>query len=114
MFYRGLYRENKIFSCRKLLGQRALILCMKHHLVNLYQVCSSYAPGGQKISYVLLIDLYREKMRFYSILLILLTKLKVTFPCKSLNETADLLDFGGSYGFLHLYKHSFSDERPSA
>ena len=56
MFYIGLYRENKIFSCRKLLGQRALILCMKHHLVNLYQVCSNYAPGGQKVSYVLLIQ----------------------------------------------------------
>ena len=42
----GLYRENKKkYSCPKPL---ALILCLKHHLVNLYQVCSNYASGSQK------------------------------------------------------------------
>ena len=46
MFYIGLYRENmkKIFLCETT-RPRALIFVMKHHLVNLYQVCSNYIPG---------------------------------------------------------------------
>ena len=28
----------------------ALIFCMKHHLVNLYQVCSNYIPGANMTS----------------------------------------------------------------
>ena len=28
---------------------RALIFGMKHHLVDLYQVCSNYTPGAKKI-----------------------------------------------------------------
>ena len=35
------------------------------------------------------IDLYKEKLRFY-ILLILSTSLMRTFPCASLDETTDL------------------------
>ena len=29
-------------------SHRALVFCMKHHLVDAYQVCSNYAPGTQK------------------------------------------------------------------
>ena len=32
-------------SCLKPQGARALIFSIKHHLVNLYQVCSNYTPG---------------------------------------------------------------------
>ena len=40
MFYIGLKRESmKKPSCLKSQG-------MKHHLVDLYQVCSNYAPGA--------------------------------------------------------------------
>ena len=40
MFYIGLYREVRgKFSCLKL-----LIFGMKHHLMDLYQVCSNYDP----------------------------------------------------------------------
>ena len=46
MFYIVLYRENmkKIFLSETL-SPRALIFGMQHHLVDLYQVCSNYAPG---------------------------------------------------------------------
>ena len=46
MFYIGLYRETheKIFLSETI-RLRALIFGMEHHLVNLYQVCSNYAPG---------------------------------------------------------------------
>ena len=50
MFYVGLYREKheKIFLSETTM-LRALIFgtCMKHHLVNLYQVCSNYIPGAK-------------------------------------------------------------------
>ena len=43
MFYKGLYREKDetIFLSETTMA-RALIFGMKHHLVNLYQVCSNY------------------------------------------------------------------------
>ena len=49
MFYIGLYRENgkKIFFSETT-EPRALIFGMKHHLVNLYQVCSNNTPGARK------------------------------------------------------------------
>ena len=48
MFYIGLYREKmkKIFLS-KTIRPRALIFGMKHHLVNLYQVCSNYIPWAK-------------------------------------------------------------------
>ena len=47
MFYIDLYREKheKIFLL-KTTRPVALIFGMKHHLVNLYQVCYSYIPGA--------------------------------------------------------------------
>ena len=44
----GLCRENikKIFLSETT-RPRALILGMKHHLVDLYHICSNYAPGAQ-------------------------------------------------------------------
>ena len=49
MFYIGLYREKheKIFMSETTMP-RALIFGMKHHLVNLYQVCSNYIPWAKK------------------------------------------------------------------
>ena len=46
MFYIGLYREKheKIFLSETT-RPRALKIGIKHHLVNLYQVCSNYIPG---------------------------------------------------------------------
>ena len=46
MFYAGLYmgKCEKIFLS-KTTGPRALIFGMWHHLVDLYQVCSSNTPG---------------------------------------------------------------------
>ena len=48
IFYIGLYREKhrKIFLFETI-GLRALIFGFKHHLVDLYQVCSNYAPGAK-------------------------------------------------------------------
>ena len=48
MFYIGLYREKheKIFLSETSMP-RALIFGMKHHLVDLYQVCSNYIPGAK-------------------------------------------------------------------
>ena len=45
MFYIGLYREihGKIFLSETI-RPRALIFGMYYHLVDLYQVCSNYAP----------------------------------------------------------------------
>ena len=47
IFYTGLYRENdeKIFLSETT-RLRVLIIGIKHHLVNLYQVCSNYIPGA--------------------------------------------------------------------
>ena len=54
MFYIGLYREKheKIFLSETTMP-RAFIFGMKHHLVNLYQVClnynkKKYIPGAKK------------------------------------------------------------------
>ena len=46
MFYIGLYRENvkKIFLAETT-GPRALTFGIKHHQVDLYQVCSNNDPG---------------------------------------------------------------------
>ena len=46
MLYIDLYREKheKIFLSETT-WPRALILGMKHHLVDFYQVCSNYTPG---------------------------------------------------------------------
>ena len=48
MFYIGLYREKheNIFSSETT-RPRALIFGMKYHIVDLYQVCSNYAPGAK-------------------------------------------------------------------
>ena len=48
MFYIGLYRENheKIFLSDTT-RHRAFIFGMKHHLVNLYQVCLNNNPGAK-------------------------------------------------------------------
>ena len=48
MFNIGLYREKreKIFWSETT-KPSTLIFCMKHHLVNLYQVCSNYFPGAK-------------------------------------------------------------------
>ena len=43
---------------------RALIFGKKHHIVNLYQVCSNYIPGaknGLPPGHMFYIDLYRGK-----------------------------------------------------
>ena len=47
MFYIGLYREyhEKIFLSDTT-RHRALIFGIKHHLVNLYQVCLNYILGA--------------------------------------------------------------------
>ena len=48
MFYIGLYREKheKIFLSGTT-NHLALIFFMKHHLVDLYHVCSNSAPGAK-------------------------------------------------------------------
>ena len=48
MFNIGLYREKheKIFLSETT-RPRALIFIMKHHLVNLFQVCSNDIPGAK-------------------------------------------------------------------
>ena len=43
MFYIALYRANM----KKIFLSKALIFGMKHHLVDLFQVCSNYAPGAK-------------------------------------------------------------------
>ena len=49
MLYIDLYREkHEKISCSETTRPRALICGMKHHLVDLYQVCSNYAPGAKK------------------------------------------------------------------
>ena len=52
MFYIGLYREKyeKIFLSETT-RPRGLIFGMKHHLVNLYQVCSIYISLGPKMAH---------------------------------------------------------------
>ena len=49
MFYIGLYREKKLK--KNFLSEttrfRALVHDMYHHLVDLYQVCSNYAPWAK-------------------------------------------------------------------
>ena len=66
MLYTGLYKEKhvQIFSS-KTTRAGALIFSMKHHLVNLYQVCSNYIPGAKNGppwgSHVLHIGLHKEK-----------------------------------------------------
>ena len=62
--YIGLYRENhvKIFLSETT-RHRALIFGTKHHLVNLYQVCSNYIPVakiGPSMGHMFYIGLYRE------------------------------------------------------
>ena len=46
---------------------RAFIFSVKHHLVDLYQVCSNYAPGANKWAgrrgRMFCIDLYRENLK---------------------------------------------------
>ena len=65
MFYIGLYREKheKILLFETTMP-RALIFGMKHHLVNLYKVCSNYIPwakNGPPRGHMFYIDLYRGK-----------------------------------------------------
>ena len=40
MFYIGLYREKQKIFLSEITRPRALMFGMKHHLVDLYQVCS--------------------------------------------------------------------------
>ena len=48
MFYIGLHREKiKKIILSETTSHRALVFCMRHHLVDAYQVCSNYAPGTQ-------------------------------------------------------------------
>ena len=47
MFYIDLKNMKKISSLKQTIWPRALIFVMKHHLVNLYQVCSNYFPGAK-------------------------------------------------------------------
>ena len=48
MFNMGLYRENIKIFWSETTRHRALIFGMKHHLVDLYQICPNYAPGAKK------------------------------------------------------------------
>ena len=50
MFYIGFNREKheKIFLSETT-RPRALIFGMKHHLVDLYQVCSNKTPGAKNV-----------------------------------------------------------------
>ena len=61
-FYIGLYSEKS--SCLNPYGL-VLIFGMKHHLVNLYQVCSNYIPGAKNGppsgSHVLHRPIYKKK-----------------------------------------------------
>ena len=51
MFYIGLFRENmKKILLSETIRPRALIFGMKHHLVDLYQVCSNNAPWANNCS----------------------------------------------------------------
>ena len=52
MFYIGLYRKQheKIFLSETT-RPRALIFGRKHHLVDLYQVCSNYSTGAKNGRY---------------------------------------------------------------
>ena len=47
-FYIGFYRvkHEKIFLSETT-RPRGLLFVMKHHLVDLYQVCSNYTPGAK-------------------------------------------------------------------
>ena len=47
MFYIGLYRESIKIFLSETTRPRALIFGMKHHLVNLWIVCSNYIPGDK-------------------------------------------------------------------
>ena len=66
MFYMVLYREkhDHIFLSETT-RPRALIFDMKHHLVNLYQICSNYIPGAKngppKGGHMFYIGLYTGK-----------------------------------------------------
>ena len=64
MFYIGLYGENmKLLTfLSETTRPRALIFGMEHHLVDLYQVCSNYAPGA-KSGHMFYIGLYRNNMK---------------------------------------------------
>ena len=59
-------KHEYIFSS-KTTRPRALIYGMKHHLVDLYQICSNYAPrakhGPVLGGHMFYMGLYREKMR---------------------------------------------------
>ena len=64
MFYIGLYWEKHEKILSETASPRALIFGLKHHLVNLYQVCSNYIPGtenGLPWGHMFYIGLYREK-----------------------------------------------------
>ena len=61
MFYIGLYREkDETILLSETTMPRAMIFGMKHHLVNLYQVCSTYISGA-KNGHMFYIGLFREK-----------------------------------------------------
>ena len=48
MFYIGLYKEKpETYSCLKPYGLEPWYFGMCHHLVDLNQVCSNYAPGAK-------------------------------------------------------------------
>ena len=68
MFCKRLYREDvkKIFLSGTT-RPSALIFGMKHHLVDLYQVCSNYIPEAKKVprpwGQMLYIGLYKENLK---------------------------------------------------
>ena len=62
MFYIGLYREKHEKILFKTTRPRALISDVKHHLVNLSQVCSNYIPVPVPGVTLFYIGLYSENM----------------------------------------------------
>ena len=47
MFNISLYKKSMNNFLSETIRLRALIFGMKHHLVNLYQICSNYIPGAK-------------------------------------------------------------------
>ena len=66
MFYIVIYRgKHETIFLSETTSSRALIFGMKHHLVNLYQVCSNYFAGPKMAhpeGHMFYIGLYRENI----------------------------------------------------
>ena len=67
MFYIGLYRENVKIFLSEPTRPRALIFGMEYHLVDLYQVSSTYTPWANKSpcpgGQMFYIGFYRESVK---------------------------------------------------